>query len=318
MPSDKLQLRRILPRSLQPPESSVVPAPATLPPPDALAPTGTGPLPLIEDDADLVPLLRAATADELAPLVDYILQKGRLTAQLPHTAAFRQNFPNHTAYADDISAEIQKFGANTLTTHLLRDGRGLPYRAILEKVARRVGVKAKPAEPVSDIEERILAAVLSQAWDQMSPEQRHELLTTLHIHDVPGLRAPLTAAALQAAIHSAGFSAYQLAVLVANGMATTLLGHGLTLAANAGLVKALALFAGPIGLAFNALWGTALVAGPAYRVTLPCVIQVALIRQTHFELQKQKRRRKLIKLAAAAAAVILLITALLLTRHFLH
>jgi len=152
----------------------------------------------------------------------------------------------------------------------------------------------------------------------MSTEQRHQLLTTLQIHDVPGLRAPLTAAALQAAIHSAGFSAYQLAVLVANGMATTLLGHGLTLAANAGLVKALAFFAGPIGLAFNALWGTALVAGPAYRVTLPCVIQVALIRQTHFELQKQKRRRKLQLLAAAAIAAILLITALLLTRHFLR
>ena len=48
--------------------------------------TGTGPLPLVGDDMDLVPLLRQASNEELAPLVEYILNKGGWSAELPRGA----------------------------------------------------------------------------------------------------------------------------------------------------------------------------------------------------------------------------------------
>jgi len=77
---------------------------------------------------------------------------------------------------------------------------------------------------------------------------------------------------------------------VANGMAQALLGHGLGFTTNGMLVKGVSLLAGLPGLAFASLLATNMMAGPAYRVTIPCVVQVALIRKT---LQIQRRRRML-------------------------
>ena len=108
---------------------------------DRLVLKGTGPLPLIEDDP-LVELLGKATNEELAPLVEILCTKGGVMCQLARTASYRNNQPNHQAYVRDIAAEIQKFGANTLKTQLVRGGKGVPYDQIVRDVAGRVGVKS--------------------------------------------------------------------------------------------------------------------------------------------------------------------------------
>ena len=72
---------------------------------------------------------------------------------------------------------------------------------------------------------------------------------------------------------------YQIAMVVANGVAKALLGRGLTIAANAGLTRAIGIMAGPIGWAISALITIPAISGPAYRVTLPAVIQIAAMRQ---------------------------------------
>jgi len=171
-----------------------------------LVPMGAGPLPLIEDDEDLVPLLRQASNEELDPLVAYIVKKGGVTAQLYLTRSYREHSVsgNHKMYADDIAAEIQKFGANTFWSHAFRKGRGKKYRKILRKVARRCGVKAGSWNETAEIEENVLAAVLSKAYDRMTIEDRHEVLNTLRIHGLPGAGALVATGALQAAIQAGG------------------------------------------------------------------------------------------------------------------
>ena len=67
--------------------------------------------------------------------------------------------------------------------------------------------------------------------------------------------------------------------MVANALAKFLTGRGLTIVANAALTKWLSVFAGPIGWAVTALWTVIDIAGPAYRVTIPAVIQIAYMRQ---------------------------------------
>ena len=84
--------------------------------------------------------------------------------------------------------------------------------------------------------------------------------------------------ALQSSIRFSGFAAYQVALIVANAVARTVAGRGLALAVNAGLTRAMGIFAGPIGWVLTALWTAFDIAGPAYRVTLPCVVQVAFLR----------------------------------------
>ncbi len=72
---------------------------------------------------------------------------------------------------------------------------------------------------------------------------------------------------------------YQVAMIVANAVAKALLGRGLTLAANAGLARAIGVFAGPIGIAITVLLTIPAISGPAFRVTLPAVVQIAAMRQ---------------------------------------
>jgi uncharacterized protein YaaW (UPF0174 family) len=257
-----------------------------------LAHFGTGPLPLITDDSDLLPLLRQATNEELAPLVEYILRKGGWSSELEGTAVFKKHHPHHRIYADDIAAEIQMFGANTLTSDLFRNGRGVCYKEIVQDVAKRCKVKSHSGAKVEDLELAIIESIWSTAWDSMSVDEREAVLSTLEIDRIPGLGGTASIGALQAAIRAGGFLPYQAAVVVANGLANATLGHGLSFAANAALTKGVAIFAGPVGLAFTAILGTIAFAGPAYRVTIPCVVQVGAIRQMWLRRSEEERKRR--------------------------
>ena len=111
----------------------------------------------------------------------------------------------------------------------------------------------------------------------MDDEQMKELIENLEIK-VTHFTKQAVIAALQMMIIKTGFTPYKISVIVANAMARALLGRGICVAGNAALTKAVSIFAGPVGLALNAIWFAIDVAGPAYRVTVPAVIQVAYIR----------------------------------------
>ena len=69
-----------------------------------------------------------------------------------------------------------------------------------------------------------------------------------------------------------------MAVIVANQIAVIVAGRGLAFAANAALTRTIGAFAGPIGWALLSLWTIFDIAGPAYRITIPCVVHVAYLR----------------------------------------
>ena len=236
-------------------------------------------LPFIEDDEDLVPLLRRAPDAMLEPLVGYITDggKGRVTAQLTDVEAFRAHTPEHHQYADEIAAELQKFGGNTVA-NLVRGGRGVRYREVAGDVAAKLGVKASKSAPVDLVEQRVLLKVLEKAYERMDDGQRRGLLEVLGAPEHGSVPTALPVLAVQGAITASGFVAYRAAVIVANAVAKAMLGRGLALTANVALVRAMSVFAGPIGLALTGIWAAIDLAGPAYRVTVPSVIQVATIR----------------------------------------
>ena len=87
-------------------------------------------------------------------------------------------------------------------------------------------------------------------------------------------------ATLMAAWKSGGFKSYMLLVSVVNAVMKFLIGRGLSFAANATLTRIASIMTGPVGWALTALWTIVDIAGPAYRVTIPAVIQIAYIRQS--------------------------------------
>jgi uncharacterized protein YaaW (UPF0174 family) len=92
---------------------------------------------------------------------------------------------------------------------------------------------------------------------------------------------------IQSLIRLGGFFPYKLAVIVANGIAKALLGRGLCLAAGAALPRSMAIFTGPTGWAITGIWTIFDIAKPAYRVTIPCVLHIAMLRLKYM-LQEQE------------------------------
>lgn len=235
-------------------------------------------LPLIQNDLDLVPLLRGASNELLDPLVGYLTNKGegRWTSELDLTEIYQQRYPDHQHYVYEIAAELQLYGGRT-EVNFFRE-HGVPYREICCDVAARLKVNFNPQAAIEVIESAILMKVLEDAWDRMSPTQRATFLEELGLNRTK-IGAGLPIHVLRMGIQAGGFLSYRVAVIVANQVSRMLLNRGLTFAANRALTRWLSVLAGPVGAALNAVWIAYDIGAPAYRVTIPSVIQVALIRQ---------------------------------------
>lgn len=229
--------------------------------------------------------LGKCTSAELEPLVHYLMcdKEGglRATETLSVNEDYQRHQPDHRQYWTAIAAELQHFGANSIAS-LLRGDEGVLYREILMDVCDRMKVNYNPEASTAFIESSLLLKVLTDSLDQMDEEARRQLVDSLKLNTTSFTPHAITAA-LQVAVRVSGFVAYQVAVIVANAVAKQIIGRGLSIAANAALTRSLAVFAGPVGWAISGAWTLVTVTGPAFRVTIPSVVQVAFLRatQTH-------------------------------------
>lgn len=237
---------------------------------------------LREPDADLLPLLRGCSNDELDNLVGYLTQKGGVSSQLKSTRVYRKLQPEHTQYVDEIAADIQKFGGNTVL-NIIRGGVGVPYREIVCKVAARLKVSHDKTGAIDQIEQQILLKVLEKSWGNMNNGEKAALIEGIMPEtgaaDLPEeFPAPLLQAAI---IAGGGFVSYKLSLIVAGAIARASLQQGITFVAGTTVSRWAAAFAGAVGLGIAALWTIFDVLGPAYRVLIPCVLHIAMLRQLH-------------------------------------
>ena len=130
---------------------------------------------------------------------------------------------------------------------------------------------------VETIEMCLLQSVLLKTMEDMSDSDLKNLIEELDIRTTSFTKQAMMAA-VQSAIRIGGFTSYKIAVIVANAVARALLGRGLSFAANAALTRWIGVFAGPVGWAVTIAWTALDIAGPAYRVTIPSVIQIAYMR----------------------------------------
>lgn len=230
-------------------------------------------------DPDLDDLLRSCSRDDLEPLVGYLTN--RISSALQATPRYKNYYPDHTQYIDEIIHELQLFGGNSIV-NLFR-GRGVSYAAILGDVCTKLGVERAPTDQTADSELKLLVKILEDSLSRMSPEQRAELEERFRQAGVRNIdwsvAKPLTVLLAQGGVLAGGFLAYQVAVIVANAVARLVMARGLTFAANTALTRALGAFAGPIGLALTGAWTVYDLSGPAYRVTIPCCCHIAYLRQ---------------------------------------
>ena len=233
------------------------------------------------DDDDLIPLLQEADPEDLAILVDYITDSGKGRISLNNlkmsslvAAKARQVFSEADRLL--IADEIQLFGGHSLL-NIFRGGEGVPYREIVRDVADHLKVAHENSDLVEEIENFILEKIAAKAWEKMSDDEKSEFAHSFGA-GVVGF-GPAALAVIIAAIRASGFGAYKFAAVVANAVARQLLGRGLAFGAVAPVMQGMAILAGPLGWALGILWAAYDLASPSYRVTVPCVVQIAYMRK---------------------------------------
>ncbi|NPT41003.1 hypothetical protein GNZ12_06655 [Paraburkholderia sp. 1N] len=254
----------------------------------------------IKNPGNLSQLLAQSDIADLDILVDYITDSGKGRISLNNDVCARlAKCKARKAYTELdrklVSQEIRAFGGNTLT-NVYRDVRSsIPFGSLLDKVLPDVDATIAYDEVVKDVashlkvpfdksddilvvEDGILRKILRDSFEKMSPEERAAVLQELNVSDLSML-GPAAGAAVIAAGRVGGFATYKLALIVANAVSKALLGRGLPLVVNATVARTIGVLLGPIGWVVTGVWTLADMASPAYRVTVPCVIQIAYMRQ---------------------------------------
>lgn len=240
----------------------------------------------ITTDRDLIDVIQSSDETDLAILADFVTDsnKGRVSLDSVIRGQIDTFKRNETLKknSDLLIKEIQEFGGNSIINFFR--GTGVEYREILNDVAEHMKVAVDKADGVEQLELKILLVVALKSMEKMSAEEQKSFLSKISRGKVTGL-GPGAIAALQAAVLAGGFGTYMLATTVANAAARQLIGRGLAFGATGGLMQGIAAFAGPIGWAVTAIWAAFDMASPAYRVTVPCVIQIAYMRQRAKEIK---------------------------------
>lgn len=225
-------------------------------------------------DEDLNPVLELADNNDLEPLVDYLKQK--ISEDLTSSDGYKNNYPDHTNYADLIAKEIRDMGGNSFAN--IWRGEGPGYHEIVCDVADKLKAPYNKNKSIDEIENSILETILSNAIDKMSESEKEELLKEMG-GKVGMSKGGIATATFIAIFRSGGFYSYQLTLIIANQIARFVLGKGFQLATNAAIARAASFLTGPVGWAITGIWTAVDIAGPAYKVTIPCVIHVAMLRK---------------------------------------
>lgn len=202
----------------------------------------------------------------------------RLTEELTLSDAYKKHYPYHSLYWEEIAAEIQCFGGNTFA-NMFRGGKGVLYKEVLCDVCDKMKVNYNKNSPVGRIESGLISKVLEDSLEKMSPDEIRRLATELGIKNTQNITKQVLLGSFQTIFRAGGFKSYQLTVIVVNAVLKALIGRGLSFAGNAAATRAFAVLSGPIGWVITGLWTAFDIAGAAYRVTIPAVIQIAALRQ---------------------------------------
>jgi len=239
---------------------------------------------MIISDKDLAEVILDADNEDLGILIDMITDSGKGRMSLTSSVCTQLTNAKSTNIYDEvtralIAEELSRFGGNSLA-NFLRGGEGVSYKEIAMDVAKRVKAPFNSQHDCLTIEAAIISKVMEKTLEKMTEEERKEFFSSVGQSYIPG-SGPAAMAALLAILSKQGM--FQLSSILANATATAFVGRGLFYSSAAVAPAAYTAFIGPIGWAITALWTAYDLSSPAYRVTVPCVIQIAYMRRKKLE-----------------------------------
>lgn len=231
-------------------------------------------------DSDLE-FLQYADNEMLQILANYIIYdkdgKKRITEDLSTNEKFiiAKHEGDYRLAWKEISAELQLFGGDSFVNLFRRTG--VLYKEVLLDACAKMNIKdVRKSMSTEDIEQKMILSVLEKAWKDMPLEERKNLGEEFHF-DIQSFSDVQKYAQNRE-------SYYKIAMLVSLSMASRFapsLMAGLGLVGGVGATRVIGFLAGPIGVALISILSMPLISGAAYRVTIPCCIQVAAMRMKY-------------------------------------
>ena len=230
--------------------------------------------------------LATCSNEDIEVLVKYLTidkdNNQRMTQELLSDPDFIACGRNYAQAWKSIAGEIQLFGGDSVSNTIRRNG--VPYKEVLCDVCKKLGVNFNKKRSVIAIEKNLLDKIMEVSFESLSEDEKKELLGSMKID--PNLVGAAALAALIQAINMSAILSYQTAAAFAARMVASRLGQVLVPSAVAAksilfnnLLRVAGGLTGPFGMALTALLVAPSITGPAYRVTVPCVIQIAYMRR---------------------------------------
>jgi uncharacterized protein YaaW (UPF0174 family) len=180
-----------------------------------------------------------------------------------------------SASGDTLIQAIRLDGSNTLAS-TLRGGVGVGYDVIVRDVARRLKLAVHDDSPEVPLERAVLDAVLGRLFDNATPAERAEAFRDLDSHKLaePLPQGRWVPGSLQVMIHDVG--AEEVSYVVQQVVARAV-GYGVAREAAKRLASGIGLAVPLLNVAMIG-WTIWDLSGPAFRKTMPTVVEVALLR----------------------------------------
>lgn len=242
-------------------------------------------------DHDLEFLYRCSN-DDLKQLCDILTYDNRgryrLTEQLSNTDAYIQNYPdNMPGMAADIADELLKFGTNSVVT-ICHDGRPDSYENVVRRVCKRMGVAVDKNDDAIRMERLLLDNVCEKALCNMTEEELRNLARETGVNGKDISKQALIASLLillrryprifvkfirNVVTHLVGMLGNRAVAVVGSRLVSRVFGIAI----------------GPVGWIAMTAWTIWDLASPAYRVIVPAVLQIAIMRYTSAPKLEERR-----------------------------
>jgi len=236
---------------------------------------------IMRPDFDLQFLANCENND-LRTLCDILMYNNngeiRFSESLANTDSYISCYPNNMkGMWKDLASEVQNYGGNTVL-NFFRNGQGPRYEGIVYDVCKKMGVKGiTKHDTAEDMEEKLLIMVSSKAIGEMSEEQVRSIMDECGIIGYAYSRAGLVAALIALQVINK-----RLFIIVIHSvmrmLSEILLTRGIVIIGVSSLSRSLGILLGPIGWIMLTGWTLWDLMGPAYRVTVPAVVQIAYMR----------------------------------------
>lgn len=187
-------------------------------------------------------------------------------------------YHDHQKYWELVASQIQCFGASSFVT-ILRRGKGVEYKEVLMDVCTAIKVNYNKDSIVEKIESLLLMKIITDALEEMSSEKLRELAEAIGEVIPNDATTKVMIEIFRGIFRVGGLKSYQLTLIIINAVLKALIGRGLSYSSDKELTRTMAILAGPSGWVISRLWADIDEAGSAYRVSIPSLIHVAVLRQ---------------------------------------